>query len=189
MQSLKKNPLIGAIILIAIYLALKAYFWPMQKNIDVTILKPNQSIQDLNHFGKIIDQKQFAFDHLSFPLGEELFHQNTGYLGYRQDFLLHARTELNVLQEGNYTFIVDSDDGFSLTLNQQPICEHIDGRAMQSSVCEVFLSKGKQFFELKYFQGFGKLGLRVSYETESEQNFVVGKDSAFITFTSPVQVN
>jgi len=184
MQILPKYKVGLLIVFILVYLGLKHFFWPMHKSIHVTVLKPNTAIVNLNSYGKIIDKKQFDFDKLSFPSGQELFHQNTGFLGYKEDFLIQAKTEINVLKPGKYIFVVDSDDGFSLKLNQEPICEHINVRPMQSSTCEVQLTKGKQNFELKYFQGHGKLGLKVSYKLESQASFLVGTDSQFMTFQS-----
>jgi len=163
-------------------LGVKYLFLPLQKNIEITILKPDGPIIDLNTPSKIIKQKNFSFDKLSFPQGDELFHQNIGFLGYKENFFLYAKTEINVLQEGNYTFIVNSDDGFILKLNDIAICEHTTDRSMESTSCRVHLSKGKQLFDLKYFQGFGELGLEVTYEFESQPSYLIGADSNFLTF-------
>jgi len=182
MQLTHKNKIFFSLLLIAFYLGLKNLFWPMQKPIEVTVLKQDGAIIDLNTPGKTIDKKQFSFDKLSFPKGSELFHQNTGFLGYKESFFLQAKTQINVIQEGNYTFVVNSDDGFKLKLNDQTICQHIAGRAMQSSSCSIHLSKGKQLFDLKYFQGFGNLGLEVTYELESQPAYLIGTDSNYLKF-------
>jgi|GEM_PF-2477895 len=184
MSLFEKHKYLILFIFIAIYLSLKSLFWPMQKNIQVTVLQQQGHITDLYTPGKIIDQKKFNFDKLSFPLGEELFHQNTGYLGYTEDFFIHAKTQIDVLQAGNYTFTINSDDGFLLKLNNNPICEHSNGRAMETSTCSVHLEKGKQLFDLTYFQGYGSLGLKVSYKLDSHPSYVIGMDSNFMTFNT-----
>jgi len=171
-----------SIIAIAAYLLLKNIFWPMQKNITVHIQQQNNKILNLNTQQNTRNEKQFVFDKVNFREDNELFHDNTGYLGFENDFFIQLSTRINVLKEENYLFRVTSDDGFRLKIDNSIVCEHIEGRVFAKTECPYQLRPGTHLLELYYYQGFGKMGLKLTYQSDSSEEYMVGQNSTSMTF-------
>jgi hypothetical protein len=174
-----------SILLITFYLILKNIFWPMQKNISVLIQQQNGRIFDLNTLANINKEKQLIFDQIKFREGNELFHDNTGYLRFKNDFFMHVSTQIIVLKEANYLFRIKSDDGFRLKINNQLVCEQTQGQVFATTNCTYPLKLGEYLLELDYFQGYGNLGLEMTYEAEGAAEYYIGKNSNNMAFKLP----
>lgn len=101
---------------------------------------------------------------IDFPAGGELVHRQIGPLGYKANFFLEFECDMNVKKMGNYTFAVASDDGFRLWIDDKMIGEFLGNRSIETNAYQVFLNPGKHTYRLKYYQGYGQLGLFAGYQ-------------------------
>lgn len=171
-----------SILAVAAYLLLKNIFWPMQKNITVLIQQQHDKIINLNTQQNTSNEKQFVFDKLNFREDDELIHENTGYLGFKNNFFMQLSTKINVFKQANYLFRVSSDDGFRLKIDNSIVCEHIEGRMFSTTECPCQLRPGEHVLELYYYQGPAKMGLKLTYQADGSDEYMVGQNSALMTF-------
>ena len=189
------------VILIAIYILIKTIQWPTEKRIDVILLQQKGAIENIY---TTLDTKftaDYQVDTIHFPEGDELYHHNVGYMGFKNDFFLKVQTQMEVLKAGTYQFSIRSDDGFILSIDDIEVCKFPAGRAMAESLCSSELSKGLHHFGIYYYQGFGYMGLEAKYQLEntspgkntlardiSKQKFI-GRDSEEVIFHPIEPVN
>ncbi len=175
--------LLFIVIFIAVLLAVKTVKLPMNGTVNVTIMQQKGNIKTLDTVKKISSTKHILVDSIDFLESRILEHPSLGKLGYTSNIFLTLKTEITVLNAGEYVFMVSSDDGFRLKIDDKVICEHPTDRAMQMSACTVTLSKAKHKFELSYFQGAGPMGLNVKYKLKAKPEiFFVGRDSEYMSF-------
>jgi hypothetical protein len=181
------------VVLIGFALLLKTYHKPIQQNISVKVLQQQGHLENLHTSKNIRSSSHFNVDNIHFPHGNELYHNNTGSLGYKTDFFITLQTRFDVKKTTTLQFIIESDDGFQLKINNQVVCEFIQGREMQATRCNrIKLEQGIHELSLNYYQGFGQLGLIAKYVTCSLSNcnendqlnnaFVIGNNSPLVTF-------
>ena len=171
-----------AVLLIGIFVLYKSTSFEYHGVIDVTIAQQKGAIRTLDTPKNIGQKRHISIDRLNFPSAKTLTHKRFGMLGFSNNFFINAKVAMQVHQKGLYTFVVASDDGFRLTMDNTLICEHVKDRPYQKSTCKVNISKGKHRFELNYFQGGGPLGLHVTYALEGKTFYDVGEDTSMITF-------
>ncbi len=71
---------------------------------------------------------------------------------------------LNVPQAGDYTFMLDSDDGSRLSINGKMVVEKVtDGGQGQEKQGKVHLAAGPVTFHLDFYQGGAEFGLTVGW--------------------------
>ena len=77
------------------------------------------------------------------------------------------RSELNsnfsLAESGHYRFVVGSDDGFSLSIDDRELCRHLSDRPYRRQTCHVSLEAGQHQLQLHYFQGYGQAGLTLEF--------------------------
>ena len=181
------------VILIAITLAYKTISLPIQQTIIVEVMQQKYHLQNLFSVKDTQYSTQFSVNTLHFPLAKELYHDNTGFLDYKEDFFLSLHTRFKVKKTAYIRFIILSDDGFQLKINKQSICQFAQARAMQETICEpIKLQAGIHSLSLDYFQGFGELGLIGKYiicdKPDCDQTdllkkaIIIGKNSSSVVF-------
>ncbi len=174
---------LSIVIFIGLLLMFKTIKLPLNETVNVTIMQQKGSISTIDTIQKISSTKKITVDSLNFLVSRTLEHPNLGKLGYSRNIFLKAETKMSVLKSGIYDFLVASDDGFRLKIDNKKVCEHVGDRPMQTTICKVKLSKSVHKFELLYFQGGGPMGLKVKYKSiDGKSSYFVGKSSEYIDF-------
>jgi len=129
-----------------------------------------------------LKEETLWIDRLSFPRGTQLRHPIYGYLGYSHDFIIDLTMEVESLRDQNVTFDIYSDDGFRLWIDGKVIAQYPTDRPFRKSRVITFLPQGKHHIRLKYFQGYGQLGLKALYRTDNSSFKLFGTDSNTLKF-------
>ena len=85
-------------------------------------------------------------------------------------------------ETGDYEFVLDSDDGARITLNNQMVCE-VKGigpmNGSRASKNKITLKEGKNIFRMDYFQGTGFKDLELKWRKsgDKEWNWLTNKPS------------
>ena len=151
-------------------------------NVKATLVKQNGSITTIDTPRNPSSTKVFYFDNINFENSTSLIHKSMGPLGYSNDFFIDFEAKMDVLEEKTYTFEVSSDDGFRLWIDDQQLAEWLGDRPVSSTPATVHLTRGRHNFRMSYFQGYGNLGLKVTYSGQAGSNFLLGESSAMIKF-------
>jgi hypothetical protein len=151
--------------------------------LKLVISKNRTSIAHLHQPRVIETTKEVMVDVLNIAEHNRFKHPQLGEIGYGNDFFVDIEAPFTVKQTGRYRFIVASDDGFSLAINNRTICEFTGSRPLNKETCYIDLGEGTHKFKLAYYQGYGNAGLTVQYaKTGSNKTYWVGEDSPFINF-------
>jgi len=149
--------------------------------IKATIIQSSKPIRSIDDPLVPIKKEVLWIDKLYFPKGNELRHPLYGYLGYRHDFVIHFDAKFSLAKKGPVRFIIYSDDGFRLKIDGKEVMEYPKDRPFSKSEKEVVLSKGEHTLHIKYFQGFGQLGI-VGYYQEGSKRHLIGQDGEALRF-------
>lgn len=79
--------------------------------------------------------------------------------------------ELLVPEAGRYGFLLESDDGSRLILDQRVVVDHDGPHPMSGRQGEAQLTAGAHPFELEHFQGGGAQGLKLSWRLPGRTGF------------------
>lgn len=149
--------------------------------IQATIIQSAQPIRSIDDPVVPTKKEIMWFDKLYFPKSVELYHPSYGYLGYRHDFVIYFNTVFHIDKKKKIRFVVYSDDGFRLFLDGKKIMEYARDRPFSKSEKEVTVSPGIHKIYMKYFQGYGQLGVAVYYE-DGTRYHLVGESSCDVVF-------
>jgi hypothetical protein len=142
--------------------------------------------EKLRHLDQAPDTKKtetFFIDTIDFPDGSTLEHAKLGPFFYTVDFFMHIQGEFEALAAGEYTFIVSSDDGFRLAIDGKMVSEFTNDRPMSETEGKFSLTKGIHSFAIKYYQGYGQLGLQAWYTAPGNSTrTMMGVNSSFLRF-------
>lgn len=153
------------------------------KVIQLQVHKNNDPIVHIDQPRDIAYSRSLWVDRLELFERNRLRHPKLGEIGYGEHFFLDLEHEFEVLQGGNYRFIIGSDDGFSASINGERLCRFARDRAYRKQSCRVHLEPGKHQFELSYFQAGSGAGLTVEYMRVGEdQSYFFGEDSELVSF-------
>jgi len=134
-----------------------------KKIVKATIIQSSKPIRQLDDPVRVRKKEILWFDKIYFPRGNELKNPVYGYLGYTHDFLILFDTDM-VLDSDKYVrFVVYSDDGFRLSLDGKTLMEYPGDRPYSKSETIVPVTKGRHHLRIKYFQGYGQLGISALY--------------------------
>jgi len=165
-----------------IWMGYSIYSHSSKHIIKATIIQSKTPVKTIDD--KIIPVKSEVLwiDKLYFPLGNELYYPTYGYLGYKRNFIIYFDSYIESLKEQNVTFVVYSDDGFRLSIDGSVIGEYPKDRPYRRSVVVTTLSKGKHHIRIKYFQGYGQLGIKVQFKTDKNPLKLFGTDLDSLKF-------
>jgi hypothetical protein len=153
----------------------------INKKIEMTITKNKNNISDLYDERIITYQNKYQINKIDFEHGLVLKHSALGLLGFDKNFFMDFSTRMTVKKDGRYKFVVYSDDGFNLKINDGLIMEFTKDRSFSKSEKEVDLKIGTYNLTVSYFQGYGQLGLK-AYYLDSEQMYFIGESSRYLSF-------
>ncbi len=162
--------------------------WPVRVA-PVLRLKLERNASPIGHLDQtrtIVESRDVFVDRLDLSHGGRLRHAELGDIGddgYRENLFLGVRKRFDVLVAGDYRFLIGSDDGFSLRVDNRPLCADPRPRALSVQTCGIRLEPGAHEFALDYFQGSGPSGLTVQYGRQNQSaNFWFGDDSPYFRF-------
>ncbi len=158
--------------------------------VELKIIKSSKPITSIYPKEPISKTQSFKIDVVDFPHGDTLTHSSIGALGVSKDFYLELNTIMDVKEDGIYRFLVLSDDGFSLTIDDKLVSRFKKDREYLPTMAERYLKKGQHRLSLFYFQSGGPLGLRAEYAKKGENSgALIGEDSKYIMFSLPGKTN
>lgn len=151
--------------------------------IELTISKNRTGINSINQRRDITQTQKVMVDVLNIAENNRFKHPVLGELGYGNDFFVDIDLPFTVKKAGTYHFLVGSDDGFRLRINNRTICQFPGSRPLAEQTCAIDLAEGDHTFKLAYYQGYGNAGLRVEYRLAGNSTrYWVGKDSSLLSF-------
>jgi len=150
--------------------------------IKATIIQSKTPVRDID--SKVVPAKkeELWIDRLYFPVGNELRHPTYGYLGYKRDFVVYFDSEVESKKDQNVTFAVYSDDGFRMFVDGKRVGEYPKDRPYSRTLVNTYLPKGKHHIRIKYFQGYGQLGIKVKFKTDKNSFKLFGTDGDTLKF-------
>ena len=165
-----------------IWIGYSIYSHSAKHIIKATIIQSKTPLRTID--SKVVPAKKEVLwiDRLYFPKGNELRHPTYGYLGYRKNFVIYFDSDVESLKDQNVTFFVYSDDGFRFWIDGKVVGEYPKDRPYSKSVVRVFLPKGKHHIRIKYFQGYGQLGIKVQFKTDKNSLKLFGTDINTLKF-------
>lgn len=186
MQDQKRLQMVLFVLVILAGVIITLHMFPPalgKKNIRMVLTKNKKSVKNLD----IVPTPDYRLDAMintiDFPVGDLFKHSRLGGFGFQFDFFAEFTTTMRVHDAGNYIFKIGSDDGFRLFIGPTMIGEFVKDRPYQENIYRIALNREDYPLILRYFQGYGPLGLRAYYQREGEtQWFFIGEDSRFIHF-------
>ncbi|WP_045860620.1 PA14 domain-containing protein [Teredinibacter purpureus] len=131
---------------------------------ELVLSKNRTHITTIDQTRSISTVKRIMIDEVNLYDKNRFFHPALGKLGWDNDFWADITTPFTVKQDGLYLFLVGSDDGFSLTINDKPLCSFKGDRGYSKQTCRATLAKGSHLLKLSYFQGYGNAGLTLEFQ-------------------------
>jgi len=150
------------------------------KIIKATIVQSKTPIRSLDSRIVPIKKETLWIDRLYFPKGNELRHPLYGYLGYTHDFVIFFDAKFRLKKSSPVTFTIYSDDGFRLKIDGKVVMEYPSDRPFSKSERTVRLEPGLHSLHIKYFQGFGQLGIVGYYKIDKRR--LIGQSSKDLEF-------
>lgn len=179
----KRYLLLTLLICSTVYLVTKMAPPKIEPIFKVVVTKQQGNIPNLDAPRKPEFTRLVFIDVIDFAAGQELSHRNFGSMGLKEDFFLDIYGTFNVVVDGDYEFIVSSDDGFRLTIDDNIVSEFPNNRSLASTRVVKRLATGEHRLHLAYYQGFGPLALRATYRRLGvTQAKVLGDTSSDIVF-------
>ncbi len=172
-------------VLLLCWLLLLPLLWPrsVEPVLQLTISKNRVPIETLRQ-RRSIEQKQTVWvDRLDLSRNDRFAHPRLGVLGYGEHFFVDLDQRLLVSEAGDYRFLISSDDGFALYVDDREVCSQVEPQPLTTRSCERSLSAGQHRLRLRYFQAGGGAGLAVRYGKAGDgKAYWLGEDSALIRF-------
>jgi hypothetical protein len=153
--------------------------------IKTTIIQSKTPLTRVDSKIKPIKKEVLWIDKLYFDVGKELKHPIYGYLGYKKNFVIYFDSHIKSLKDQNITFAIYSDDGFRLLIDGRKIGEYPKDRPYSKSIIKTALSKGDHRIRIKYFQGYGQLGIKAEFKTDKNSFKLLGTDTNTLKFAKP----
>ena len=150
--------------------------------IKATIIQSKTPLRTIDSKVVPVKKETLWIDKLYFPVGNELRHPTYGYLGYKKNFVIYFDSVLDSLEDQEVTFAVYSDDGFRFWVDGKMVGEYPKDRPFRRSIVRVFLPKGEHRVRIKYFQGYGQLGIKVLFKTDKNSFKLFGTDLNTLKF-------
>jgi len=187
MKNIREWTFIFLLTWVSVFLLVKSGNWwvglVLEQYIKLSLHENYDSIKNLDSPRNIKATETIYVSTLHFPESNELTHYDFGGFDYFEDFFMDAEVNFFIKKENNYEFIISSDDGFRLLIDNQLVCEFIENRPMQKTHCRFFITAGKHKLSLNYYQGYGRQGLTAKYKLASaSESIFIGKDSEYIDF-------
>lgn len=150
--------------------------------IRAVISGQRQAVRNINDPRSTTRKEELLLDVIDFPPGDSLTHRTLGPLGYRSDFFIDLSASFEVIVPGEYEFRIASDDGFQLLIDGALVVQFEGDRPFGSTSGSIALAPGAHHLEIRYFQGYGNLGLQAYYTAPGEEPQLIGVSSESLRF-------
>lgn len=90
--------------------------------------------------------------------------ENTEFSNLTENFGMSCSAYFESTESGNYTFVINSDDGSTLTLGDTKLIDNNGDHGMVKKSITVFLVKGTYKFNTTYYNHVGSKGFVLSYK-------------------------
>jgi len=155
----------------------------VDKNVELIISKNRTNIKSIYQPREIERTKSVMVDKINLIVKNRFMHPKLGNIAdASDDFFVDINQTINVKNAGSYRFLIGTDDGFSLKIDEKLICEHLGDRPYSIQTCTTELSKGTHKFQFSYFQGFGNSGLTLEYVRGEGTQHYYGEESGDMSF-------
>jgi len=201
----RKFVLTYILLIVACTLAFWGHYFYSIKFIDekvkITVYQSAEPLYRLDGSESLPSTGSFFVDRLEFYERESLHHAKLGSLPYRENFVLEAVTEMEVLKDGEYTFTIFVDDGYEAFINDSPLMTIPGPTSMSDSnvVRTILLNAGKHKLRIRMYQRDGTSGLAgyykrkdtyykaedVKWELKGGRGTAIGLDDEFTRFNAP----
>jgi len=188
----KTSKLGCSILLMLIITLVVSYIFRPHTKIDIPMkvsMHIYQNKKDLHRIDQsrdISSELQTNIPTIDFKTTYGLEHEDLGKFNFDTNIFIDFNSSIHIMQEGNYTFVIVSDDGFRLDIDKKTIAMYLGGRAAGLNKVKHFLPIGDHHFDLSYFQGKGPMAIRAYYERDGKR-FYIGEDSKYIHF-QPIKI-
>jgi hypothetical protein len=181
---LNKNSLFtGFILTIVVIILIRITPIYVDPVVKLVVSKNRVGISNIYQQRDIEFTKDVMVDRLNLFDNNRFSHPKLGNVAsFADDFFIDINHQINVLEAGQFRFIVGSDDGFVLSIDGKKICEFAADRPYLTQPCFVELTKGPHQFSFSYFQGYGNSGLTVEYAYRDGKQYWFGDDSDSMEF-------
>ena len=149
--------------------------------LKVKIVKSSKKIRNIDNFYVKSKDRVIYIDKLYFPNKKPLQHYLYGNLNFYDNFFIFINSYIELKKDMIVKFFIASDDGFRLKIDDKVVCEFKKDRPFKTTECKTALKKGKHKLFIKYFQGYGLLGLVGTYSVDKRQ-YYIGQNSDYIKF-------
>lgn len=151
---------------------------------DAVISKNRSGITNIHQNRDIERSKTLKLDRINLAEKSRFRHPKLGDIGYSDNFFVDIEAPFTVKKAGDYVFYLGSDDGFTFSVDGQPVCEYAADRPLSTNICNVNnLTTGRHIFKLTYFQGSGNAGLTMNYAYAADgKQYVAGDNSKYMSF-------
>ncbi|UTF61494.1 PA14 domain-containing protein [Gilvimarinus sp. DA14] len=157
---MSKNTIFSLLLFICALLIIVRVIPPsVDENLALVLSKSRSNITNINHSRNISDTRTVMIDKVELNQDNRFKHPVLGVLGWTEDFYADIESRFRVTEKGRYRFMVGSDDGFSLKIDNKRLCQYPKDRPFSKQSCYRLLDVGEHTLTLSYFQGFGNSGL------------------------------
>lgn len=182
--SLNKDTILSALLALTIALIL-VRITPVHVDqvVKVVISKNGTSIANIYQPRNITSTKEVMLDNLNLLYKGHFGHAKLGNIAdASDDFFVDVDHKIKITKADTYRFMVGSDDGFSLVIDNNLLCEHVADRPFSVQPCLIHLSEGEHQVHISYFQGYGNSGFTVEYARGDGKTYWFGDDSDDVKF-------
>lgn len=166
---MNKNSVFSALLaLAAIMMIVRFIPASVDENLTLLLSKNGDTITRIDTPRQIEATRTVMIDKVQLNENNRFKHPVLGVLGWNEDFFADITTRFKVTQPGRYRFVVGSDDGFSLHIDDKLLCQHLSDRPFRKQSCYRRLSEGEHTLKLSYFQGYGNAGLSLEAAAQGE---------------------
>ncbi|MGQ0799406.1 MAG: PA14 domain-containing protein [Pseudomarimonas sp.] len=175
----------GLLLLVGIVVLLAVLPVRVEPVLKLQFVKSRVPITQLHQRRSVEGRQTVWVDHLDLSRNGQLAHATLGVVGYSEHFFLDLDRRVDVVETGSYRFVVASDDGFALYVDDAELCSFTGERALATQTCTAALAAGERRFRLRYFQGSGPAGLTFQYGRQGEAAlYWFGESSRHFRFTT-----
>jgi len=185
----KRHALLLFVFTIWAWIGFNIYSHATVNTIKATIvqsMKPIRSLDDNIFQGK---KEALYIESLNFPKGNKFYHPHHGFLHYKKNFKIFFDTYMETTKDQYIDFVIYSDDGFRLVVDKKTVLEFTKDRPFKKSEKIIRLKSGKHHLHIKYFQGYGQLGIAGYYSVgksiqsaKNSKKILIGKSCDDLRF-------
>ena len=179
---MKRYIFLTSVIFLYIFVAYKSrIFHTYHTTMNTKIIQSKTKLATLDSSYKIGSSKHIKIEKLYFPQRKTLSYYMYGDLGFSRDFLMFITSTFKAKIDTDVKFSIYSDDGFRLKIDDKTVCQYTKSRPLKKTTCKTHITKGKHTLFIKYFQGYGMLGLKGIYRIMGK-NYYIGQNSKYLDF-------